>query len=126
MALILFLFIALIGWTLTTYFIKKDSQKFIRDEVKNLFSICKKLFASFKNLIGILASNSLPSYPRETSAVEENILDEDEQPLSLVHPVKESEVPSLELAHAEDDDIALSSFSQEVVEVIKEEEEKVA
>ena len=56
----------------------------------------------------------------------ENVVNEDDQPLSLVQPVKEIEAPSLEVAHEEDDDTALSSFSPEVIEVINEEEEKVA
>ena len=119
-------FIVLAGWTLTTFFLKKDSQKFIREELTNLFEICKKFSISLKNLIGILVSNSLPSESSEATPVEETLLNEDEPPLNLVQPVKEIETPSLEKAHEEDDDTALSSFSPEVVEVINEEEEKVA
>ena len=120
-------FIILTGWTLTTYFLKEDSQKFIREELTNLWDICEKFFISIKNLIGILASNSLSSESSEANPVEENLLNKDEQPLNLVQTVKEIEAPSLEIADEEqDDDTALSSFSPEVVEVIKEEEEKVA
>ena len=119
-------FIVLTGWTLTTYFVKKDSQNFIKEELKNLFDICKKFFVSLKNLINILASNSLSSESSETNPFAENVLEENEQPLSLVEPVKEIKAPSLEMPNEEDDDTALSSFSKEVVEVIKEEEEKVA
>ena len=120
-------FIILTGWTLTTYFLKEDSQKFIREELTNLWDICEKFFISIKNLIGILASNSLSSESSEANPVEENLLNKDEQPLNLVQTVKEIEAPSLEIADEEqDDDTALSSFSPEVVEVINQEEEKVA
>ena len=61
--------IMLTGWTVTTYFIKKDSQEVIREELSNLFDICKKLFFSLKNLIGILTSTSLAPKERETSPV---------------------------------------------------------
>ena len=116
--------IILAGWTLTTFFLKKDSQKFIKEELTNLFDICQKFSISLKNLIGILVSNSLSYESSETNPVEETLLNKDEQPLNLVKPVKESEEESLEIAN--DDDTALSSFSPEVVEVINEEEEKVA
>ena len=119
------LFILLTGWTLTTYLIKENSQTLIREELNNLFNICKKFFMSLQNLIGILASNSLSFESREANPIEENLLDEDEQPLNLIQPVQEIKAPSLEVAH-EDDDTALSSFSPEVVELINEEEEKVA
>ena len=117
--------ILLTGWTLTTYFIKKDSQKFIIKELKNLFDICKEFFISLKTLIAILASNSLSSESREESPVEKKGLEKDEQILSLVQPVQEIEEQSLELTN-EEDDIAMSSFSPEVIEVINEEEEKIA
>ena len=118
--------IILTGWTFTTYFLKKDSQKFIREELSNLFDISKKFFVSLKNLIGILASNSLSSESREEDTFEETQLNENEQPLTLAQPIKEIETTSLDLVYEEDDDEALSSFSPEVVEVINEEEEKVA
>ena len=119
-------FIILSGWTLTTFFLKKDSQKFIKEELTNLFDICKKFSISLKNLIGILISNSLSSESSEVTPTKETLLNENEQPLDLVKPVKEIEEPSLEIADEKDDDTALSSFSPEVVEVINEEEEKVA
>ena len=114
------------GWTLTTYFIKKDSQNLIRKELKNLFDVCKMLVISLKTLIEILASSSFSSESEEVNAVETTISDEDEQLLSLVHPVQKIESASLEVMQEEDDDSALSSFSPEVVDVINEEEEKVA
>ena len=117
--------ILLTGWTLTTYFIKKDSQKFIVKELKKLFDICKEFFISLKTLIGILASHSLSSESSEESPVEKKELDKDDQPLTLVQPVQEIEARSLELTN-EEDDIAISSFSPEVIEVINEEEEKIA
>ncbi len=117
----------LTGWTLTTYLIKKDSQKFIIEELNNLFNICKQLFVSLKNLIRILASNSLSSESSEATPVEKNVLDEDDQPLSLVQTGNEIETGTLEGTNKEeDDDMAIASFSPEVVEVINEEEEKVA
>ena len=58
--------------------------------------------------------------------LDETVLDKDAQPLNLIQPLEEIEAPSLELAHEEDDDTTLSSFSPEVVEAINEEEKKVA
>ena len=118
--------IVVTGWTLTTYFIKKDSQNLIRKELKNLFDVCKMLVISLKTLIEILASSSFSSESEEVNAVETTISDEDDQLLSLVHPVQKIESASLEVVQEEDDDTALSSFSPEVVDVINEEEEKVA
>ena len=117
-------FVAVTGWTITTYFVKENSQILIKAELKNLFDISKMLFVSLKNLIKILAKNSLSlESSNTTSPVESNELNE--QPLTLVKPVKEIESTSLKL-DLEDNDTALSSFSPEVVEVITEEEEKVA
>ena len=118
--------IILTGWTVTTYFLKKDSQELIRGELTNLFEICKKFFVSLKKLIEILASHSLSAESNKTNPGEETVLNEDEQPLNLVQPVKEIAAPSLEIAHDKENDDALSSFSPEVIEVINEEEEKVA
>ena len=118
--------IILTGWTITTYFIKKDSQEVIKKELTNLFDICKKLFFSLKNLIGILISTSLSPKERETSPVEESLSKKDEPLLNVVQPINEIKEQSVELKHDDDDDDALSSFSPEVVEVINEEEEKVA
>ena len=114
------------GWTLTTYFVKKDSQELIRKELKNLFDSCKMLFISLKTLVEILASSSISSEPGEVNAVKQNISDEDEQHLNLAQPVQEIESGLLEVVHEKDVDTALSSFSPEVVDVINEEEEKVA
>tara|TARA_Y100001968_G_scaffold59566_1_gene50573 strand:- start:1 stop:366 length:366 start_codon:yes stop_codon:yes gene_type:complete len=121
--MVLFLII-LTGWTFTTYFIKKESQNLIREELSNLFDICKKFFLSLKNLIGILSSTSLSSEEREVNPLEETVSKEDEQLLNLVQPIKAIKDQSIEAR--QDDDEALSSFSSEVVEVINEEEEKVA
>ena len=117
--------IILTGWTVTTYFIKKDSQEVIREELSNLFDIGKKLFFSLKNLIGILTSTSLSPKEIETSTLEETLSKKDEPLLNVVQPINEIEEQSVELKHDDDDD-ALSSFSPEVVEVINEEEEKGA
>ena len=52
---------------------------------------------------------------------------EEEQLLNLVQPINEIKDQSVEIKHHDDDnDDALASFSPEVVEVINEEEEKVA
>ena len=119
--------IILTGWTLTTYFVKQDSQKVIREELVNLFGICKKFFLSLKNLIGILASTSLSPEESDITPVEETLSKEDEQLLNLVQPINEIKDESVEVKHHDDDnDDALASFSPEVVEVINEEEEKVA
>ena len=120
--------IFLTGWTAITYFTKKNSQKFIVEELKKLFGICKEFFLSLKHLMAILASHSLSSESNEANPVDKNVLDEDEQTLSLVQPVKEIKEESLEVRNEEEeeDDIAISSFSAEVIEVINEEEEKVA
>ncbi len=118
--------IVLTGWTFTTYFIKKDSQKFIREELSNLLDICKKFILSLKNLIKILASTFLSSEERKVTPIEEIVLKESEQPLNLVQPIKKIKDQSVEVRLYENDDEALSSFSPEVVEVINEEEEKVA
>ena len=122
----LFLMI-LTGWTFTTYFVKQDSQKLIKEELVNLFGICKKFFLSLKNLIGILASTSLSPEESDITPVEETLSKEDEQLLNLVQPINEIKDESVEVKHHDDDnDDALASFSPEVVEVINEEEEKVA
>ena len=116
-------FIFLTGWTLTAYLVKKNSQKLIREELKNLFDISKKLFVSLKNLIGILSSDSLSTYFIEANATEEKSIEKDEE---IIRPVQPK---SFELAYEDEDegdDTALSSFSPQVVEVINEEEEKVA
>ena len=119
--------IILTGWTFTTYFVKKDSQKVIKEELINLFGICKKFFLSLKNLIGILASTSLSPEESDITPVEETLSKEDEQLLNLVQPINEIKDESVEVKHHDDDnDDALASFSPEVVEVINEEEEKVA
>ena len=114
-------------WTAITYFTKKNSQKFIVEELKKLFGICKEFFLSLKHLMTILASQSFSSESNEANPVDQNVLDEDEQTLSLVQPVKEIKEELLEVTNEEEDeDIAISSFSAEVIEVINEEEEKVA
>tara|TARA_Y100001968_G_scaffold44872_1_gene34927 strand:- start:693 stop:1088 length:396 start_codon:yes stop_codon:yes gene_type:complete len=121
-SIILFLII-LTGWTLTTYFFKKDSQDSIREELINLFDICKQFYVSLKNFIGILVNHSLLSESNETSPAQETVLNKDEQLLKLVQPIKEDESTPLEIADEENDiDVALSSFSPEVVEVINQEE----
>ena len=118
--------ILLTGWTFTTYFIKKDSQRFIREELTNLLDICQKFFFSLKNLIGILTSNSLSAEEKKVTPIQETVLNEVKQRFNPVQPIKEIKDQSVEVRHDEDNDDALSSFSPEVVEVINEEEEKVA
>ena len=81
--------IMLTGWTVTTYFIKKDSQEVIKEELTNLFDIGKKLFLSLKNLIGILTSNSLSPEKRDLISMEEAVSKKDEQLLNVVQPINE-------------------------------------
>ncbi len=118
--------ILLTGWTVTTYFIQKGSQQFIVKELRNLLNICTQFFISLKNLIIILTKYFPSSESNETSSVEKQELDKKEEPLSRVQPIQEIENQSFELTNKEEDDIAISSFSPQVIEVINEEEEKVA
>jgi len=118
-------FLALTGWTITTYFVREDSQKGIKDELKNMLNIFKMFFISIKNLILILAKQSFSSDSSKINPTKANELNENPL-LSLVETNKELESPSLKVSVQEDNDTALSSFSPEVIEVIKEEEEKVA
>ena len=124
--LICLLFVCLTGWTIATYFVNQSSQKLIKEEIKNLFDIGKRFFTSLKNLIVILATYSIVPKSNKVNSDEKNILRKDEKPLTLVQTIREIEEPSLEKTYEEDDDTALSSFSPEVVEVINEEEEKIA
>ena len=119
-------FILLTGWTVTTYFIKKDSQQFIIKELRNLMNICNQFFISLKNLIVILTKYSSSSESNETSPIEKQELEKNEEPLSGVQPIQEIKAQSFVLTNEEDDDMAISSFSPQVIEVINEEEEKVA
>ena len=112
-------FIALTSWTITTYLVKEDSQKLIEEELKNLFDICKMFIVFLKTLIGVLSKYSFSSDSNEANPSESKELDK--QPLRFVQPVIAVEVPV-----KEDEDNALSSFSRELIEVITEEEEKVA
>ena len=118
-------FLALTGLTITTYFVREDSQKGIKDELKNMLNIFKMFFISIKNLILILAQQSFSSHSSKINPTKANELNENSL-LSLVEKSKEIESPSFKVSVQEDDDTALSSFSPEVIEVIKEEEEKVA
>ena len=118
-------FLALTGWTIATYFVREDSQKGIKDELKNMLNIFKMFFISIKNLILILAQQSFSSHSSKVNPAKANELNENPL-LNLVETSKEIETPSLKVSVQEDDDTALSSFSPEVIEVIKEEEEKVA
>ena len=118
-------FLALTGWTIVTYFVREDSQKGIKDELKNMLNIFKIFFISIKNLILILAKQSFSSDSSKINPPKANELNENSL-LNLVETSKEIESPSLKVSAQEDDDTALSSFSPEVIEIIKEEEEKVA
>lgn len=118
----IFSLILLTGWTIATYFMKQNSQKVIEEEIKNLFDICKKFFISIKNLIIILVNNSLTSIFNKANLMDKKELDENKGEISLIEPIQEIAEPSLELTKEEDHDDALSLFSQEVVEMINEEE----
>ena len=110
-------FIALTGWILTTYLIKEDSQKFIKEELLNFFDICKMLFVSLKSLIAVLTKAWSSPESIEESHSESNVLE-------VVEAVETMGfVPSVE---GMEEDTELSQFSPELVEAITEEEEKVA
>ena len=120
-------FIGLTGWTVSTYLIKEDSQKFIKEELKNLFDICKKLFLSIWTLMGVLTKFSFSSASDKATPTESK--ESDDQILKIVQPVQPFgaiESPSIEDPVKEDEDIALSSFSPELIAVINDEEEKIA
>tara|TARA_B100000700_G_scaffold302433_1_gene372792 strand:- start:127 stop:441 length:315 start_codon:yes stop_codon:yes gene_type:complete len=103
-----------------------DAQKSIREELQNLFNICKMFFKSLKSLIGILVSNSRSSESDKANTIENNMSNESKQLLSLVEPDQEMVAKSLEVVDDENNDRALASFSPEVIEVINAEEEKIA
>ncbi len=123
-------FVGLTGWTVTTYLIKEDSQKFIKKELKDLFHNCKMLFVSIKTLIGVLAEHSFSSESCEARPAESKEFDD--QLVKIVHPVQSIEASKaiesspVNVSVKEDEDTALSSFSPELIAVITEEEEKVA
>ena len=123
-------FIGLTGWTVTTYLVKEDSQKFIKEELKNLFDNCKMLFVSIKTLIGVLAKHSFSSESGEASPTESKEFDD--QLVKIVQPVQSIEASRaiesspVEVSVKEDEDTELSSFSPELIAVITDEEEKIA
>ena len=106
---------------LTTYLVKENSQKFIKEELNNLFDIFKMFSISLKNLIVVLAKYSFSPDSSEVNPPESNELDE--PLLRFVQPV---EATSFDMPVNEDEDTELSAFSPELIEVINEEEEKVA
>ena len=123
----LYLFLLILpGWTLATYFIKKDSQTFIKEELNNLLEASKKFSISLKNLILLLIHSTFTDHSSDTNTSEPDISHEDEQALSIDGPANENKAPRFEEPLQIDNDTALSSFSPEVVAVIHEEEEKVA
>ena len=64
---------------------KKDSQKSIKEELKNLLEISQKFFLSIKSLLRILTNHELTSNSREINPAESNVLDEDEIALIKQH-----------------------------------------
>ena len=106
-------FIGLTGWTVATYLAKEDSQELIKEELKKLFAAGKVLFVSIRTLIGVLTKHSFSSDSVERTSNESQGIDD--QLLKMVTPVE-----------AVEEDTALSSFSPELIDVITEEEEKVA
>ncbi len=118
------LFVALTGWAIITFYTNKNSQQIIKKEISNLFDISKMFFNSLRSLIEVLAKASYTTESTETNTVELNKIDDNK--LSLVQSVKESDPEPLRVSLEDDYDTALSSFSPEVIDVIEEEEEKVA
>ena len=123
-------FFGLTGWTITTYLVKEDSQKFIKEELKDLFNTCKMLFVSIRTLIGVLTKHSFSSESGEATPTESKEFDN--ELLKLVQPVQPVEVSGsidslqVEVPMKEEEDTALSSFSPELIAVINDEEEKIA
>ena len=117
--------IGLMGWTITTYLLKENSKKFIKEELTNLLDICRMFFVSLKSLIKVLAKYSFSSDSIEETPVESCGLDKKQ--LEVVDPIEAVEttgtIPSIETVEK---DTVLSAFSPELIEVITEEEEKVA
>ena len=113
MVLSFLVFICLTGWTVTTYLVKEDSQKSIKEELGKVFDIFKMLFIAIKSLIGVLLKHSSPSDTGDEAPAKSTGIDD--QLLKMVPPVETF-----------DEDTALSSFSPELIDVITEEEEKVA
>ncbi len=115
----------LAGWTMATYLVKDDSKKFIQEELINLLDLGKRFFVSLKSLIEVLIKYSFSSDPIEEITAESSELKE--QSLKIVDPIEAVEstgtIPSMKMV---EEDTELSSFSPELVEVITEEEEKVA
>ena len=115
------LFIVLTGWTITAYLVKKESQQSIAKELTNLLNLNKMLFVSLKSLVGVLVKYSFYSDSPEGNPADSIELNE-----QLSEVVESVEAPSFKVQVKEDEDTALSSFSPELIEVITEEEEKVA
>ncbi len=109
--------VTLLGWTAITYMAKKESKELIKEELMNLFDICKMLFVSLKSLIAVLTKAWSSPESIEESYSESNVLE-------VVEAVETMGfVPSVE---GLEEDTELSQFSPELVEAITEEEEKVA
>ena len=123
-------FIGLAGWTIATYLVKEDAKTFIKEELMNLLDLFKMFFVSLKSLIEVLAkysfsSDSIEGTPIEQSPVESGGLQQ--QPLQVVDPIEAVETTgTIPSTKGVEEDTALSAFSPELVEVITEEEEKVA
>ena len=122
--------ICLAGWTLTTYLVKEESKKFIKEELSNLFDIGKMFFVSLKSLTEVLVKYSFSTDFIEENPVEGTPVEAcglNQKPLKVVDPIEVVEttgtIPSVKVV---EEDTALSSFSPELVDVITEEEEKVA
>ncbi len=118
---------ALIGWTISTYFLSKASQKFIKEELANIFEMNKKLFLSMQSLIAALVKYSFSSDTRDVSDLTPSGSKEAEgDPLKVVQPGEDIDPLLFEVSANEEEDAALSSFSPELIEFITEEEEKIA
>ena len=124
------IFIGIAGWTITTYLVKDDSKQFIKEELTNLFAISKMLLVSLKSLIRVLVKYSFSSDSIKETNLEEIPVKSSEieqQSLKVVDPIEAVETTgTIPSTKGVEEDTALSAFSPELVEVITEEEEKVA
>ncbi len=84
-SLVVSLFVlSLIVWTIATLVTKKEFEKLIREELRNMFEITRMLLVSVKSLIQLLIKSSFPSKSNESNGI-------DEQLLKFVPPVSEKQ-----------------------------------
>ena len=66
--------IGLTGWTVTTYLVKENSQKLIKEELTNIFEISKMFFSSIKSLVLLLGKASFPTNSDALTEIDDQLL----------------------------------------------------